>query len=107
MSDPTYELPCGCRVLIEREAGCERGHEALPTMSERPGVVVDVADLVRGVAADIGRERRERIATAVLAGFAANSHGSSPWMRDGRCIAGDPAKEAVSWADALIAELEK
>lgn len=42
--------------------------------------------------------RRERIATAVLAGFAADHHG---WR------AYDAVNVSVEWADALIAELDK
>lgn len=47
------------------------------------------------------KERRERIATAVLAGFGAQ-HGQ-PWEVDPRST----ARYAVNWADALIAELDK
>ena len=42
------------------------------------------------------RKRRERIATAVLAGIA----GMRPFPNEA-------AKDAVTWADALIAELDK
>lgn len=44
------------------------------------------------------KERRERIATAVLAGFAA---ADEPYQPE------DPCHVAVSWADALIAALDK
>lgn len=44
-------------------------------------------------------DRRERIATAVLAGFAA-APGLPPSLKD--LVSG-----AVRWADALIAELDK
>lgn len=52
------------------------------------------------------RERRERIATAVLAGFA-----SSESFNEIASLAGTPLDSvtglAVRWADALIAELDK
>ena len=44
-------------------------------------------------------ERRERIATAVLAGFASDSK----YLLD----SDEAAREAIDWADALIAELDK
>lgn len=44
--------------------------------------------------------RRERIATAVMAGFAAG-------IPESERLAIPPSEEAVEWADALIAELDK
>lgn len=45
--------------------------------------------------------RRERVATAVLSGFAEGV------TRRGDDVATDAAVEAVRWADALIAELDR
>lgn len=47
-------------------------------------------------------ERRERIATAVLAGFANSKPAFGAEFITEGCI-----KTAVEWADALIAELDK
>jgi len=47
------------------------------------------------------KERRERIATAVLAGLVADS--ASDWAR----LNNNAAERAVALADALIAELDK
>ena len=49
------------------------------------------------------KERRERIATAVLAGFAANPHPQMEWVG----VRHELWETAVAWADALIVELDK
>jgi hypothetical protein len=56
------------------------------------------------------RERCERIATAVMAGFAANPHPESPWFRHPDSEPEErrnPAVMSVVWADALIAALDR
>lgn len=55
------------------------------------------AEVRRKYEAAQAKARRERIATAVMAGFAANPDDS----------AAGTAALAVKWADALIAELDK
>jgi hypothetical protein len=50
------------------------------------------------------RERRERIATAVLQGMATADR--ALWDEHGPVLAGQAAR-AVQWADALLAELDK
>lgn len=114
----------GDRVVLarpdagDREAGLERGSTG----------VVQFGELFPRVAFSCGREhylvkdqleplrkgeefvpappdlaeRRERIATAVLAGFAAK-----PVDQEADDLDGVAAQAAVEWADALIAELDR
>ena len=60
----------------------------------------NVPALEEGWRAFMRNERRERIATAVLSGFAACDNAGS-WG------SADAAFHAVIWADALMKELEK
>lgn len=60
-----------------------------------------------GWPAEFAKERRERIATAVLSGFAALSSGSRMAEDLIPLPAFAAAMAAVRWADALIAELDK
>jgi hypothetical protein len=74
---------------------------------------VDAGDYgtVTNALAREAKERRERIATAVLAGFASHFSTHGPASEDLRLgstqTAELPAISAVAWADALIAELDK
>lgn len=78
-----------------------------------PDDAIELRDLLMRefpVAADPSRERRERIATAVLAGMAANMNReqfTEAVLRLGDSHSRGAAATAIVWADALIAELDK
>lgn len=84
---------------------CDGAMRGLGHDTNCPGQVVSVSANVQPLwwlhnyrICEPAKERRERISTAILAGFAAdNAMHSGP----------DAARMAVMWADALIAELDK
>jgi hypothetical protein len=115
---PGYPHPEGYRGLSEEWATKQTEEHVRGVV----GVVgTPIADSYRSAlahgwapkerAAKEAKERRERIATAVLAGFASHFSTHGPASEDLRLgstqTAELPAISAVAWADALIAELDK
>ena len=66
----------------------------------------DLKRVVKQAIHEDAKDRRERIATAVLAGFAADPNTSAINVPREQAIR-RLAIAAVEWADALIAELDK
>lgn len=94
----------GCPFCSDEQHHPEPKWEVCPAHEQREREYREAAQKERAAYdAKLAKERRERIVTAVLSGFAA-SHGPQLYgMPQEELI----ASRAAAWADALIAELDK
>ena len=93
---------------------CDGAMRGLGHDTNCPGQVVSVSANVQPLwwlhnyrICEPAKERRERIATAILAGFAADRMFTELVAHNAMHSGPDAARMAVMWADALIAELDK